>query len=208
MKKIVQLLLAACLLLMSQLAYAAEYVTVAEGADITAIQSFAIGKPLYSPQKGDPTMEELEQVLVSGLNRDEYKVIGYEEIALDLLRHKNIDLSKMDRRTAARTFAANTAGYADVYVIVTVARNSRTIFFFDVYKAGTDQLLYTYQMQADMKNTRDAYQNIARDFYNMFSDSQRAERKKVTDNILDGKKQDKGRRKGRNDFKIVDNRKK
>lgn len=208
MKKIVQLLLAACLLLMSQVAYADEYETLMEGADITAIQSFAMGKPLYSPQNGDPTMEELEEVLVNGLNVDSYKAIGYQEIALDLLRHKNIDLSKMDRRTAARVFATNTAGYADAYVIVTVARNSRTIFFFDVYKAGTDELLYTYRRQMTMKNTRDAYQDIARDFYQMFFDSQRAERKKATDKMLDGKKPEKGHHKGRNEFKITDARKK
>ena len=211
MKKIIQLIIAACMLLMSQLAFAAEYVDIPEGVDLTTISSFAIGKPLYTPKNGDPTMEQLEQVLVEGLDIDNFKVIPYEDIAVDLLRHKNIDLSKMDRRVAAQTFMKNTVGVADAYVIVTVARNSLTVFFFDVYKAGTEDLLFNYQIQGAMSNTPDYYKEVARGFYRQFAIAQRDQMKKRTNDILDGKKAKKNKKDnyhmGRNDFRITDNRK-
>lgn len=211
MKKIVQILVAACLLLISQLAFAAEYVDIPEGVDLTEINSFVMGKPLYTPKNGDPTMQELEKVLVEGLDVDGYKVVPYDDVAMDLLRHKNVDIYKMDRRNAAQVFAKNTVGVADTYVIVTVARNSRTIFFFEVFKAGTDELLFTYQVQAEMSNTAEHYKEIARDFYRQFSYAQRDQMKKRTKELLDGKMNKKGNdsyHKGRNDFKITDNRKK
>lgn len=210
MKKFVRLFITVCMLLMAQVAFAAEYVSIPEGVDLTWIKSFAIGKPLYTPQKSDPTMAELEKVLVKGLDVEGFKVVAYEDIALDLLRHKNIDLSKMDRRTAAATFVKNTVGVADTYVIVTVARNSRTIFFFDVYKAGTEENLFTFQFQAVTNNTIDAYQEIVRDFYRQFSYAQRDQMKKATKDLLDGKTKKKDKDSyhlGRNDFKITDNRK-
>ena len=58
--------------------------------------------------------------------------------------------------------------------------NSRTSFFFDVYKAGSNELLYSYQIQANRSEKDDVttYQNLCEQFYKNFERSIGEQQKK------------------------------
>ena len=152
MKKIIQMLLIACLVVLgTQVAFAnADKVTVQEGADLTAVHRLAIGSPLYMQvDPKSPNKDMLTQIVYESSRVARCYVISYDTIAQNIKADQNIDLKALDRRTAAKDFKQYVGNYADAYVILTVANDSRTTFFFDVYKAGTNELLYTYQIQAN-----------------------------------------------------------
>ena len=168
MKKIIQMLLIACMVVLgTQVAFAnADKVTVQEGADLTAIHRLAI-----DPKS--PNKDMLTQIVYESSRVARCYVISYDTIAQNIKADQNIDIKALDRRTAAKDFKQYVANYADAYVILTVANDSRTTFFFDVYKAGTNELLYTYQIQANRSegDTVATYTNMAEQFYKHFERS-------------------------------------
>lgn len=171
MKKIFQLLVVLFFLSSSQLALAySDKATVLEGADISHIERLSIAAPLYMPIKDSPSMEELVQLLDEASKSSKCQIITYDAMVQNILRDKQIDLLKMDRHVGAKIFRDNVANYADAYMILTVANNSRTAFFFDVYKAGTNELLYSYQIIADRDEPDDVktYTMLAQKFYKNF----------------------------------------
>ena len=176
MKKIIQMLLIACLVVLgTQVAFAnADKVTVQEGADLTAVHRLAIGSPLYMQvDPKSPNKDMLTQIVYESSRVARCYVISYDTIAQNIKADQNIDLKALDRRTAAKDFKQYVGNYADAYVILTVANDSRTTFFFDVYKAGTNELLYTYQIQANRNegDTVATYTNMAEQFYKQFEHS-------------------------------------
>ncbi|MBQ1919812.1 MAG: coenzyme F(420) biosynthesis enzyme, partial [Selenomonas sp.] len=139
MKKIVQMLLVVCMVVLSaQVAFAnADQVTIQEGADITAVKRIAIAAPLYTPvDEKAPNKDMLTQIVYDSSRVSRSYVVSYDAVAEAVKAAKNVDIKSLDRRQAAKTFKENVADYADAYVVLTVANNSRTTFFFDVYKAG------------------------------------------------------------------------
>lgn len=176
MKKIIQMLLIACMVVLgTQVAFAnADKVTVQEGADLTAIHRLAIGSPLYMQvDPKSPNKDMLTQIVYESSRVARCYVISYDTVAQNIKADQNIDIKALDRRTAAKDFKQYVANYADAYVILTVANDSRTTFFFDVYKAGTNELLYTYQIQANRSegDTVATYTNMAEQFYKHFERS-------------------------------------
>ena len=140
MKKIIQMLLIACMVVLgTQVAFAnADKVTVQEGADLTAIHRLAIGSPLYMQvDPKSPNKDMLTQIVYESSRVARCYVISYDTVAQNIKADQNIDIKALDRRTAAKDFKQYVANYADAYVILTVANDSRTTFFFDVYKAGS-----------------------------------------------------------------------
>lgn len=176
MRKIVQMLLIACLVVLgTQVAFAnSDKVTVQEGADLASIHRLAIGSPLYQQvDPKSPNKEMLTQIVYDSSHVARCYVISYDTIAQNIKQDHNIDLKALDRRTAAKSFKEYVGNYADAYVILTVANDSRTTFFFDVYKAGTNQLLYTYEIQANRSeaDTVATYTNLSEQFYKHFERS-------------------------------------
>ena len=147
--------------------------TILEGADITSIHRLALAKPLYLPSSLAPTMDQLIEIEGMASSVARMYVIPYPQVAESIQTDKNIDILALDRRQAAKVFKENAASYADAYVVLTVANDSRTSFFFDVYKAGTNELLYTYQIQANRseKDSVHTYQNFCEQFYKNFERS-------------------------------------
>ena len=176
MKKLLQMMVLMCVIVLgTQVAFAnADKETLQEGADITAIHRLAIGMPLY--QQNDekaPNITMLTQIVYDSSRVARSYVVSYDAVAAGIQSKNSVDIKALDRRQAAKTFKENAADYADAYVILTVANNSRTTFFFDVYKAGTNQLLYTYEIQANRSeaDTVATYTNLSEQFYKHFERS-------------------------------------
>lgn len=173
MKKLMQMLLVLCLVVFStQVAFAnSDKVTLVEGADITGIHRLALAKPLYmQTDKLAPTMDQLIQIESEASKVARMYVIPYDTVAASVKTDTKVDIKALDRHQAAKVFKENAGKYADAYVVLTVANDSRTSFFFDVYKAGSNELLYSYQIQVNRseKDNVTTYQNLCEQFYKNF----------------------------------------
>lgn len=177
MKKLIRFVCVLSLLLLSMTGAAfanADKSAIMEGADITSIHRLALFRPLYVVTNSKaPTLDQLIQIEAESAKVTRMYVMGYPTVADNIQQDKGIDILAIDRRQAAKVFKANVENYADAYVILTVANDSRTSFFFDVYKSGTNELLYTYQIQANRSDDDDAhtYQTFCEQFYKNFDRS-------------------------------------
>lgn len=184
MKKLVQIFVVVCMVVLSaQVAFAhSDKETVYEGADLTSVHRLAIGLPLYSPVgEKAPTKEELTKAIADASKVARAYVVSYDEAAKAIKADKGIDILALDRHKAADEFKKNVDKYADAYVILTVANNSGIIFFFDVYKAGTDEMLYTYQIVANRSEDAsvDTYKTLSEQFFKHFENAAENQQKKA-----------------------------
>ena len=171
MKRFVQMALVLCLTLFAVQAGASPYsdkVTLPEGASITNVNRLAVGAPLYvQVEDTSPSIEILTQVVSDASRITHANIVTYDAVAAGIQTDKGIDIKALPRREAAKVFKENVASYADAYIILTVANNSRTTFFFDVYRSGSNELLYTYEVRANKSdgNTVATFAALSEQFY-------------------------------------------
>ena len=171
MKRFVQMALVLCLTLFAVQAGASPYsdkVTLPEGATITNVNRLAVGAPLYvQVEDTSPSIEILTQVVSDASRITHANIVTYDTVANGIQTDKGIDIKALPRREAAKVFKENVASYADAYIILTVANNSRTTFFFDVYRSGSNELLYTYEVRANKSdgNTVATFAALSEQFY-------------------------------------------
>lgn len=120
-----------------------------ENQTVANIKTLAIAAPLYTEKKGYPTLEEYINILNTRgakVSPKKYKVVPYDVIAKGILQTTGKDLYTLNRIASVRVFRNNIAQYADAYVVPTVTTSKRTVLFFDVHSAETNDLLYTYEI--------------------------------------------------------------
>lgn len=189
MKRICQLLVALSLMVVtaSVALAASDKTTIQEGADLSGIQRLAIGMPLYVPaEKGDLTKEELVDVVYKPHKGTKCYVLSYDEVVRAIIEKTNINIKSLDRRKAAKLFVENAKDFSDAYMILTVANNKGIDCFFDVYRSGTNELLYTYQTASGSsergQDLEGVYRILSERFYVNFEetvkDHQRKKNKK------------------------------
>ncbi len=186
MKKILQMLVIACMVVLgTQVAFAnVDKSTVIEGADLTGIHRLAVGSPLYMQvNEKAPNKAQLTQIVYDASRSARTVVVSYDTVADGVRNVKSIDMKALPRREGAKVFKENVVDYADAYVILTVANNSFTEFFFDVYKAGTNDLLYSYSVAANRheEDSADTFKSMSEQFYSSFErevDKQMKQKKK------------------------------
>ena len=183
MKRFVQMALVLCLTLFAVQAGASPYsdkVTLPEGAVITNVNRLAVGAPLYvQVEETAPSIEILTQVISDASRITHTNIVTYDAVVNGIQTDKGIDLKSLPRRDAAKIFKENVASYADAYIILTVANNSRTTFFFDVYRSSSNELLYTYEVRANKSdgNTVATFSSLSEQFYKNWQRSVEAQNK-------------------------------
>ena len=182
MKKLIRTLLVSCMMLLCAQTAFADQVTIPEGADISDIHRLAIASPQYVPYTAlkDPSKEEVLAAVYKASEVARCYVLSYDTIAQNIAQDKKIDLTGLDRREASKVYKENVAAYADAYVVLTVANDKHVVCFYDVYRAGTNELLYSYRIGAYHNGDRDAatYQTLTERFYKQFEDSAESQQKK------------------------------
>ncbi len=173
MRKLIQMLVIACMVVLgTQVAFANyDNETVVEGADLASIDRIAIGAPLYQIVDQDaPSKDMLKKIIYDASRVTRTQVVSYDDVAANIRSTKGVDVAVIDRHKAAKLFKECVPELADAYVILTVANHSRTSFFFDVYKTGTNELLYTYEIRANKseENSVRTYKNFCEQFYRHF----------------------------------------
>lgn len=163
----------------SALAYV-ETVKPQEGQTIADVETLAIGAPFYTAKEGVPTLEEYIQILnTSGEKILKGNIVTYDTVAQGIRQRTGKDVYTMDRRPAKRIFEQNVSDFADAYVVSTVTMSRRTVFFFDVYRAATNELLYSYEiiMESDDPNDVKTYTEMVGKFYKNFNWSAESQKK-------------------------------
>ena len=151
MKKIIQLLAVVFILVFSApmaLAYN-ETDEVHTGQDITGLRRVAVGAPYYTEKAGGPAWAEVAAAVNDASAASKLNIVGYDTFAVRLRNDQAIDIRALDRRKGDRVYKENIGNYADGYAVLTVANSARLTLFFDLYKAGTNALLYSYRIVAD-----------------------------------------------------------
>lgn len=195
MRKLVQIMVMLCMVILTtQVAFAGsskqplpeqQTETISEGADLSAIHRIAVGHPRYNRvAETDPSYDHLLQIIHQAGKVSKCQVLSYDEIADNIRRDKRLNIKTIDERKAMEEFKKHVADYADAYVIVWVANNSRTSFFFDVYKAGTNEILYTCEVLASKfaKDNEYTFKGLSEQFYRKFdhaAEKQQKDREKA-----------------------------
>ncbi|MBR3722947.1 MAG: coenzyme F(420) biosynthesis enzyme [Selenomonadaceae bacterium] len=155
--------------------------TIAEGADLSSVHRIALGWPLYiKAEETDLSDREVIETVFGASKVARTYVISYDDAVKNIKSSNKVDISVLDKKKAAAEFKKYIKNHADAYVILTVANNSRLTLFFDVYQAGTDNLLYTYQIEANRsdKSTKPTYNTLSEQFYKHFERAANEQQKK------------------------------
>ena len=172
MKNAIRLLICLGVMLVSMSAAwaASDKSTVQEGANFFGINRLALMMPNYVPaERGDITKEELVDVIYKPHGDTGFQVLSYDEVAREILTLSNINIKTLNRHKAAKTFVEYAPKFCDAYIVLTVANNKGIDCFFDVHRAGTNELLYTYQIASGSsergKDLDNVYRILAEKFY-------------------------------------------
>jgi hypothetical protein len=172
MKKFFSAVLILAVFLTSTVAMAAFKEEITEGADIASIKRLAVAMPMhYKVEDAEPTTEEFTTIIFDASKAARCYVISYDEIAANIMRDTGVDIKSLQYADARKAYDANISKYADAFVVVTTANNSKKIqFFFEVYDAkNSDEVVYylTSQSGSIGKNSKD-YRKACEDFYKKF----------------------------------------
>ena len=174
MKRLIQLAALLMCVMWSTACFAGQAETIEEGADLTKINKLTICLPYYTKMlEGEPTTEELLKALAEASKRAKgYEVISYNDLAREIKADTAIDIRRLPIPESKKVYKEYVSRYADAYLFVTIANNSRVNLFGSVYTAGTHELLYDFRIEGGKEassKTLKNYQVLAEKFYEAFS---------------------------------------
>ena len=103
MKKLFQIFTIACMMLLStQLVFAnADKATIIDDTNLMDVHRMAIAAPLYTPNKGEPSSEELWKTIAAASNVTRGQVVPYDTVVQNIQQDANVNILSLDRRQAA-----------------------------------------------------------------------------------------------------------
>lgn len=172
MKKILQLSLFVLMLAVTSMASAAsEKSTLQEGADLSSIHKLAIAAPnYYQTDSKAPTYDDFVEILYNASKSSRTEVIPYSEFQSTTKAYSRFNLDFFDPNVLKQMKGRMRSEIADAYLVATIANPRRPNFFFEVYDAKTNELLYTYQTVLAKTSSKSVknYQEICETFYKKF----------------------------------------
>ena len=106
-----------------------------------------------------------------------------DEVAAKIQQDAKLDITVLENRKAAKAFKEHVGKYADAYVITTVSNSILlgTTFFFDVYRAGSNDLLYTYEIHVNKgeADSEAVFRYLSSQFYKHFYRSVESQQRKA-----------------------------
>lgn len=170
MKKIFSALLLTAMLLISSAAFAAYNETVPDDSDIASVKRLAIAFPRhYKTLDTEPTDVELAAIMENASRVARCYVISYDEIAANIKKDTGVDINELNYNEAQKVFEENVGKYADAYVIVTTATNSKRVqYFFDVYTPDEESVYSLTTQNRDLSRDLKGYTKACEDFYKKF----------------------------------------
>lgn len=181
MRKIILLLIMVFTLSCSSAFAYVEIASPQEGQTVADVETVAIGAPLYTSKEGYPTKNEYVGILNDmGAKVLKGGVVTYDFVARGIRQKTGKDVYALDRIPAAKIYKDNVLDFADAYLVSTVTMSSRrTVLFFDVYRAGTNERLYGYELllDSDEKDDVKTYSEMVEKFYKHYASVQETQKK-------------------------------
>ncbi len=181
MRKIILLLIMVFTLSCSSAFAYVEIASPQEGQTVADVETLAIGAPLYTSKEGYPTKNEYVGILNDmGAKVLKGGVVTYDFVARGIRQKTGKDVYALDRIPAAKIYKDNVLDFADAYLVSTVTMSSRrTVLFFDVYRAGTNERLYGYELllDSDEKDDVKTYSEMVEKFYKHYASVQETQKK-------------------------------
>ncbi len=151
--------------------------------DLSSIHTIAIAMPNYIENEKSPKLDEVIKALAqSGFDSRSVKhltIIPYSVIAKNIQAETGKDLQTLDKNEAKSLFTAQVKKYADAYLVLTAAKDSRVVMFYDLYSAKDNKYLYSYEVigggQGD--NNLRSYTTFNDMFYDAFAQSVKDQKK-------------------------------
>lgn len=176
MKKISQLFLIVCLILLNvQFVSAAAKSWSDTEYDFSKAHKLLIVEPNYNFAEGNATSEEIMNMLYEQAAKSLHMfALNTEDIERNILRDTSIDLAKLkteDEKQAQTVFENEFIKYTDLYLVATIVHNSRVMIFYDVYSTQTKQPVFTYQIVASSTDPDNlmTYKQLTKSFYREFN---------------------------------------
>lgn len=172
MKKIFQLTIFVLMLAVTSMASAAsEKSTIEEGADLSNIHKLAIGTTnYYQTDSNAPTYDEFVDIIYEASKVGRTQVISNADYRAAAKKISKFKIELFEPSIAQKMSNQGISDLADAYLVTTIANPNRPNFFFEVYDAKTNQLLYTYQTvlaKTSRKNAKN-FQEICETFFKKF----------------------------------------
>ena len=183
MRLMIKTLALLCMLIMMiGVCEAATKEDVYNGEELARMQRLAIAYPDYFQSlEKEPTINEFINVLYEASKVSKTNVISYEEMATKIKQSTGIDIKVLPKMDARRIFKEHVYKYADGYVVVGLANNSRLNMFCEVYVPNSNELAYVLRVEGgksdETKNAK-TYKTMAEEFYKAFDKAVQTEAKK------------------------------
>ena len=192
MRKLFKTFFMLCMLLMTTAGLceaAASAETIDNGEEVGQIKRVAIAYPnYYKTLETEPTIDEFMEMLYEASKvTKHFYVISYDEVADKIKLDTGIDikiLAKKNTMEAQKVYKEHIYKYADAYVIVTLANNSRVTMFGEAYLVNSNDRIYCLQLQSgkrDSYKTTKEYKDLAEQFYKTLDKAVQSEAKKLKD---------------------------
>lgn len=139
------------IMLVSSVASATYEEEVQEGADLTKVKKIAIAIPnYYKTLDTEPELYDLmREIFNAGRLTSTRDVASYDDVAAAIRRDTGVDLRALDAPEAEKAYKKYISRYADSYLVVTIANNSKYPWlFFHLYNATDSELLYSFSIQS------------------------------------------------------------
>ncbi|MBR1397586.1 MAG: coenzyme F(420) biosynthesis enzyme [Selenomonadaceae bacterium] len=191
MKTIFKTFLTFCMLMMMTVGLceaAASAETIDNGEEVAKVKRIAVAYPdYYKTLDTEPTISEFIELLYeASKGTKHFYVISYDEVADKIKADTGIDIKVLKNTMEARKiYKEHIYKYADAYVIVTLANNSRVTMFCDAYLANSNERIYSLQIQSgkrDSYKTTKEYKTLAEQFYKALDKAVQSEAKKLKEN--------------------------
>lgn len=175
MKKLSQLLIIACFMILNVQFVSAATVWSDENTDLSQVHGMVVCEPNYSETKGSEITGKAvaEMIYNQAQPLKGLYALSVAEIEKNILRDSGVNVATIkatDEKKAEEAFLAGMAKYADAYLVTTVVHNSRVMIFYDVYSTKTNKPIFTYQIVAgsDDPDSLATYQTLTKKFYREF----------------------------------------
>ena len=173
MRRLIQSAALLIMLMCSTVCFAGQAETITEGADLTTINKMTICLPYYTKMiEEEPTTDELLKAIAeAGKKAKGYEVMSYNDLAREIKADTAIDIRRLPIPESKKVYKEYVSHYADAYLFVTIANNSRVNMFVSVHKADTHELLYDFRVEGGKENSSKTlrnYQMLAEKFYEAF----------------------------------------
>ena len=160
-------------MMFSTACFAGQSETITEGADLTTINKMTICLPYYTKMiDEEPTTDELLKAIAeAGKKAKGYEVMSYNDLAREIKADTAIDIRRLPIPESKKVYKEYVSHYADAYLFVTLANNSRVNMFISVHDAKTHELLYDFRVEGGKENSSKTlrnYQTLAEKFYEAF----------------------------------------